>query len=153
MSSPNQVIGATHPQEKDVDSLRARGIEVAAGWGAVKRGRRGRSSELKHQWREAPDSILDSMDQLRASVSRSGLPTADARLLIENNRLLRSAIRESAESVQASRDLPQIEVDAGRLAPRAYLAAAAYLEAVNFEFAESNFVPFLEAVQTGHDFE
>jgi cyclic beta-1,2-glucan synthetase len=153
MSSPNQVIGATHPQKEEVDSLRSHGIAIAAAWGPVKRSRRGRSSELKHQWREAPDSILDSIDQLRESGLRSGLPTADARLLIENNRLLRSAIRESAESVQSSRDLPQIEVDAGRLAPRAYLAAAAYLEAVNFEFAESNFVPFLEAVQTGHDFE
>src|SRR5881396_248578 len=135
------------------DALRLEGVRRSADWGEVKRRRRKRGHGLKPEWREASDSIRDATDQLRASGSRSGIPAGEARLLLENKRLLRTVIRESAESLETSRDLPHVEPEPGRLWPRAYVAGAAYLEAVKFRFDEASLLAFLDGVQTDHNLE
>jgi cyclic beta-1,2-glucan synthetase len=155
MSSPHQTTIEPHPHSDSAgEVLRLEGIDRAASWGpAVKRLRQKRSAGLKREWRAAADSIRDAIDRLHESGSRSGIPAGDARLLLENSRLLRTVIRESAETVQSSLDLPHIEGNSHRFWPRAYVASAAYLAATNFKFDEAGFLSFLDGVQTGHNLE
>src|SRR6185295_15387261 len=131
-------IRQTIPEGADVDGLRRDAIARAAGWGPARRGGRKAAPGLKRQWRKAWDSIQQ-------------LPTFG--LLREHNRLLRTVFREAGESLASSRDLPHVEAEAGCFWPRAYVASAAYLDAVHFKFDEVSFLTFLDGVQTDHSLE
>src|SRR5437870_13625127 len=87
------------------DALRIEGVRRSADWGEVKRRRRKRSQGLKPQWRAAAGPIRDAIDQLRASGSRSGTPAGEARLLLENKRLLRTVMRAAPDAHETSRDV------------------------------------------------
>src|SRR5438270_8450338 len=104
MSYRSRVTTAIAPDT--LESLRFDAIGRAASWIPVKTGKRNRAVELKRMWREASDSIQDVVGRVR--------------LFSENSRLLATVIRESGESVEASRDLPHVRVDADRVWPRAF---------------------------------
>jgi cyclic beta-1,2-glucan synthetase len=148
MSPLNQAITAPDRAE----ALHSDAIARAAKWGPPRRGRR-RDSDLKHLWREAADSVRDAIDQLRQSGSRSGIPPAVARLLLENRRLFSSLIRDGADAIYSGRKLPHVKVDSERCLPRAYAVADAYLSAVKSQFEEDDFLAFLDGAQTDQDLE
>src|SRR5438477_3741252 len=110
MSLAKQTILPPSPQVDDtVERLRARAIASAAAWGSPKRVRWPGGGAMKRHWRQASESIREAMEQHRASGSR--------RLLVENNRLLRTVIRESAECAATCRGLPHVDVDSNQVLP------------------------------------
>ena len=66
--------------------------------------------------------------------------------LVENARLMRTALNDTRQTIKHVRRLPQIDGSSGEHLPRAYAIAKSYLQAVDFEFTKDSLSTYLEAV-------
>ncbi len=131
--------------------LRAEAACHVKGWHLS--GTRGPCHNLEANSREVARSLETTLASLHRHQA-PGVLTEDARWLLENTRLLRTALVETRQSVKGARDLPQIQSEHhDSKVPRCFAAAAAYLRAVDFVFDAHTFTIFMEAVQEQHAFE
>ncbi|MGH9433729.1 MAG: glucoamylase family protein, partial [Terriglobia bacterium] len=77
------------------------------------------------------------------------------RWLVENQRLLRSAFRETGRLAAVSQHLPQVQIEEDEYGrePRSYLASVAFLRAVAYVFNDHAFEVFFNAAQKRDSFE
>src|SRR5215472_3513857 len=116
---------------------------------------RSRCEGLEIQWREVAKSIEDAIDELRkASPDAGPLPEA-VRGLVDNSRLVQTALQDTDRWLRTSRPLPQIDAEGEkqRRVPRAYAASAAFLRATAFVFEEQALGIYFKAAQEQAAFE
>jgi len=111
---------------------------------------------MKVKWREAKETIEKALQEIGKASSGLGQLSGEESWLVENERLLRSAFRETRRAGVFSRDLPQVEIGEGderQRVPRGYTASVDFLHAVAFAFDEGAFDVYFSAVQEGTAFE
>jgi len=143
--------GTTDPEHSEA-KLRADATCSFKGWHLS--GTRGRCRLLEAQSREAAKSLETTLLKLHGQHAPGSTLAEDARWLLENTHLLRTAILETRRSVKGARDLPQIQAehhDSKIL--RCYAAATAFLRAVDFVFHKHTLTMFINAVQEQSTFE
>src|SRR5437763_1726238 len=116
------------------EQLRTAAIGLALDWGRISP--RGHGSDLMRHWRAVSDSLHEAMNRVRPGCG----------LILEHRRMLRTVLRESKDAVVSSRDLPHVPIASQGSWPRAFAIAAAYLEEVDYQFEEADFLAYLEGV-------
>jgi cyclic beta-1,2-glucan synthetase len=138
-SAPRRNTGKVHEGQ-----LWLAAILEAQSWKARSKGRAG---VLATKWDEAKDSIEANSQILRNVVAAGRKLQGDAEILLANSNLLRQALQETERAVEKADELPQVECGEWPSLPRAYAAAASYLQAVQYEFDENTFEQYFTAMQ------
>ncbi len=138
---------ASRPPAGAWEALHNEAIREASEWRPSRRPKGFRTLEKTSQ--EAADLIQAAIARAGKSSSRDPNIPDDARWLLENQRLLNSALAETRSALRACRDLPQLEQEnhSGESIPRVYAAAAAFLRSVNDVFDEVAFRVYFAAIQ------
>jgi len=124
-----------------------------AGWWKLSP-RRKRCRAFETKWREAKESIEEAIHKLQSIPADPAARSEPARWLVENARLLRSALQETHQLLESIRSLPQIEPETCQdREPRAYLVSAAFLHATAFAFEEHDFAIYFRKAQGHSKFE
>ena len=133
--------------------LREQGLADANSWELIPRGNV--RSALEARWRRTDKAIEEIIRGLK-SVPRSRL-ASDAVYILGNVRLLRKTSKSVGHTIPALGNLRMVERETGYTGseklPRVYLAAAGFLEAVNYRFSEASFVTYVDAVQDREPFD
>jgi cyclic beta-1,2-glucan synthetase len=108
---------------------------------------------INRKWRRAKASIEPVIRKIQEDVAGESEPSGLAAWLFENQRLLRAALRGTQRLPAFCRKLPQMELEDVQRVPRAYAAAAAYLEAVGGAFEDQAFDLYIQAAQEQDAFE
>src|SRR6516162_3940351 len=109
--------------------------------------RRCRNLEIK--WRKVAKSIDEAMGELRRTTPDAGpLPEA-RRELVDNSRVVETALEDTERWLRTGRPLCHIEAEGEQdsQVPRAYAAAAAFLRATGFTFEEQALGIYFRAAQ------
>ena len=108
---------------------------------------RGRTRGLEMKWREAAQAIGNAMEELRKA--KPGPSAEPARELVDNSRVVETALEDTGRWLRTNRPLPQIEAEDDEHCPmaRAYAASAAFLQAAAFAFDEEALGIYFAAAQ------
>jgi len=130
-----------------------RALDEASRW-KVSRDHK-RSRKLERISRQADLVIGAALTALRQSIAGARETPEAVRWLVDNRRLLRSALAATTRALKTSRELPQLEEQGARteLTPRAYAAAEAFLRSTGGAFDLRSLHGYLEAVQQHGAFE
>ena len=114
--------------------------------------RRSFSPPLESRRQTASRAVLSIRKS--AAVER-GVPAVASQLVVNNQRLLRSASLDIRSSLRSKATFPQVRTGGAQPEelPRAYLAARAYLTARHFTYEEGSFIEFMENAQESGYFE
>ena len=102
---------------------------------------------LKSKWARASEVINAALDRSRELAGNDDSTMLDRGDLRVNSRLLEGAIAEARELPTAAQQLPEVLAGNNQAVPRAYVAVAAYLRAVDWKFHQETFVAFMTSVQ------
>ena len=141
------------PGHDTLEKLRRDAWHEASQWKLSPTRSRCRGLEIK--WDEIAKSIEDARGELRKPTPHAGpLPEA-ARALLDNSRLLQTALQDTGRWLHTSRPLPRIDMEGEkrRRVPRAYAASEAFLRATAFAFEEQALGIYFRAAQEHEAFE
>jgi hypothetical protein len=141
--SPQQIIGegSSASTAQSIGRLRSHACDEIRKWNRSKARRR--SSLLQERWRDASESIQKILRQPSVSPRESVEVSPELVWLVENARLMRTALNDTRQTIKHVRRLPQIDGSSGEQTPRAYAIAKSYLQAVDFEFAKDSLSIYL----------
>jgi cyclic beta-1,2-glucan glucanotransferase len=114
-----------------------------------------RSAPLEAKLERATADILDAGQKAAAAHERSENASEDGRSFANNLRLLRQASLQVRPALRFEMSIPQLSNlrQAGTDYPRPYVAARAYLSAVDYLFEEGVFTEYMRAFQEAGAFE
>jgi len=146
---PDTQANAVAP-EADVARLRDEARAQSKTW--TLSGRRSFSPPLESRRQVASRAVLSIR---KSAAAERGVPAVASQLVVNNQRLLRSASLDIRASLRSKATFPQVRVGAAHPEeiPRACLAARAYLTASYFTYDEPAFIEFMEAAQESAYFE
>lgn len=132
----------------DWERLRSEASREASHWTSSPPRKRCRSLETSS--RQAASTIEAAIARLRKlPEDDAGIPD-DARWLLQNQRLVRSALTGARSTLETCAQLPQVKRRDGELREpvlRVYAAAAAFLQAVNYAFDPQAFSVYIASIQ------
>jgi cyclic beta-1,2-glucan synthetase len=117
----------------------------AQSWKVRSKGKK--MAALVAKWDEAKQSIESNTQILRNLIASGRKLEGDAEILQANSNLLRQSLQDTERVVEKADDLPQVECGEWPSLPRAYAAAASYLQTVEYEFDDSTFERYFTAMQ------
>ncbi|HUY14210.1 MAG TPA: glucoamylase family protein [Terriglobia bacterium] len=154
-SPPFQDAAPSHPAPAldNLEKLSSEASRQASQWKLSPK--RKRCPAVKIKWREANQSIEEALREHRKNSTDSQPLPDPARWLLENARLIRSALKETSPLSKFSRALPQIggEDQKAQRLPRAYRASSAFLRATAFVLEARAFAAYFKAAQEREAFE
>ncbi|HEX3543119.1 MAG TPA: hypothetical protein VHT31_01225, partial [Candidatus Acidoferrum sp.] len=114
--------------------------------------RRSFSPPLESRRQTASRAVLSIR---KSAAAERGVPAVASQLVVNNQRLLRSASLDIRSSLRSKATFPQVRTGGAHPEelPRAYLAARGFLSASHFTYDESSFIEFMEAAQENGYFE
>ena len=137
--------GERSPDE--VSGLKSTAANEARGWRPTNE--EVSHKALKRKWSEASGAIKAALDGSLDGKGKDDSTVFDRSGLQVHARLLETALGATRELPGAVRRLPKVVAGNNQVAPRAYVAVAAYLRAVDWNFNEETFVAFLEGIHQG----
>src|ERR1700704_182981 len=120
---------AEHRDAADQEKLRDNARKESLRWRPVKQHPRAHSTDFA---REVIGALLERASAARPALSF--LSSEDREWVLDNVRLLRTALREVVESRRSFLEQPHVESWDGRVLPRPCVLAANFLRAVDFHF-------------------
>jgi cyclic beta-1,2-glucan synthetase len=145
--APEEAPDTSFDQADALKNLALDAAREASGWKSAPGQKNCRS--LEQPLREASETINAAVGRLRARAAGGESLPGDGRSLVDNRRLMRSAVLNVQHALETCQNLPHVDHE-GRPrdpVPRVYAAAAAYLRATNHIYRERTLRPYLEAIQ------
>lgn len=130
----------------DWENLRSEAIREASRWSPTASHKRCRA--LETALRRAAGTIESAIPRLRSDPPAAASSSDEARWLLQNHRLVRSALTAARGTLETNEELPQVRRENMREpVPRVYAAAAGFLCAVNYVFDPQAFSNYISGVQ------
>ncbi len=107
---------------------------------------------LLRQFKKAKKDLLRAYGPGRTRRRDREIPAAIREEMLPSRLLVQSMALEAEEALRAESDIPQVEHSEGKF-PRPYLAAKAYLAAVDYEFDADSCLAYLESLQDENVFD
>jgi cyclic beta-1,2-glucan synthetase len=133
----------------DTNALRASARECAQSFRLCEA--RARLTILAAKWKRAEQVLGRTLRELSEERAGDSWPVR-ARILLENSVLVRSVLGATRAALTPAQELPQVSTRFGKRAPRAYVVARSYLDAVERRLDEDSLLTFLEAMQAHSTF-
>ena len=109
---------------------------------------RGSHDFLDELWRSAAEQVSSAAKIVQDRSARRAFPGRGAKILSVNLPVLKQALLESREGIQAAHRLPHVQIRHWPTpVPRSFAIACVYLRSVGFQFDDQAFVRFLSALQ------
>ncbi|HEV2426181.1 MAG TPA: glucoamylase family protein [Terriglobia bacterium] len=130
----------------DSETLRGAAIREASHWEAAPPHKHCRT--LDAALRQAAVTVESTISSLQGRPPDAANISDEARWLLQNHRLLRSALAGARNTLETSAELPQVRREDTRdSVPRVYAAAAGFLHAVNYAFNSRAFSLYISGIQ------
>ena len=141
---PLHQVGATNNGAKQESARRDEELgDDARGESAVWWPVKGRS-----RWYSADMSrVIETLIELSSSTGTVSLAREDREWVLDNARLLRTALREVVRSPRSISEQPHVENQDGRVLPRPLVIAETFLKVVDFDFEVEDLVTYLAGWQ------
>jgi len=121
-------------------------LREIAQWEAAKQPKSG--DTLDEDWKSISKGVSSTAEEFRKIIATGKVLQGDARIFSDHLTLIGAALRESRSGIEASSQLPYVQVPGiDSPVPRGLALANVYLQAADYSFQEGDFAAFLADIE------